>query len=302
MWEVRVGEIIRCRREKLNIRQAKLSSGICTVSTLSKIENGMIFPTRYKLQYLMERLGIDSEQYVILSSKREIEFNEMINVFNSCLKKDPAVATYMLKRVEKAADSANDTEYQMYGECKLRLDIAERKRPLPEIAKEAIELLKDTKPDFSTDNIGEELFSKTEWNILMDYSKALLLLGKKEKALDILLEVRRYLLKKHLDPELIRGDYEAVLLMIVKALVSMGRFFEADNYSDELLEEFSKSQSTANLVEIMINKTTIAINLRKPPERVKEMINQTREVIKMDKGNETAERFDAFIRKECGYA
>ena len=302
MWEVRIGEIIRSQREKLNIRQGKLSEGICTVSTLSKIENGVIFPTRYKLQYLMERLGIDSEQYVILSSKREIEFNEMVRVFNSCLNKDPAVATYMLKRVEKAADSTNDAEYQIYGECSLRLDIAERKKPLENIAREAMELLHDTKANFSLDRLGEDLLSKTEWNILIDYAKVLMLLDRKEEALRVLLGVKGYLSKKHMDAELIRGDYETVLLRIVETLVSRGRFFEADSYSDELLESFSRNKATANLVEIMINRTTIAINLRKPPEHVKRMIMQTREVIKMDKGSETAERFDDYVRKECGYA
>ncbi|MCR4679364.1 MAG: helix-turn-helix domain-containing protein [Lachnospiraceae bacterium] len=302
MWEVRIGEIIRSRREKLNIRQAKLSEGICTVSTLSKIENGVIFPTRYKLQYLMERLGIDSEQYVILSSKREIELNEMVRVFNSCLKKDPEVATYMLKRVEKAADSANDAEYQIFGECSLRLDITERKKPLESIEKETLELLRDTKPEFSRDRLRNELLSKTEWNILIDYAKVLMLLNRKEEALEVLLGLKEYLSGKHMDAELIRGDYETVLLRIVETLVSMGRFFEADNYSDELLEGLYKNKATANLVEIMINRTTIAINLRKPPEHVKRMITQTREVIKMDRGSETAERFDDYIRKECGYA
>ncbi len=302
MWEVRIGEIIRSQREKLNIRQAKLSEGICTVSTLSKIENGVIFPTRYKLQYLMERLGIDSEQYVILSSKREIEFNKMIRVFNSCLKKDPTVAAYMLKRVQMTADSTNDAEYQIFGECSLRFDMADRKKPLTSLAKEAIELLHDTKETFSFDRIEEELLSKTEWNILIDYAKVLMLIDRKEEALKVLLGVKSCLSRKYMDPELIRGDYETVLLRIVEVLVSMGRFFEADGYSDELLEGFYKNKATANLAEIMINRTTIAINLRKPPEHVKRMITQTREVIKMDKGCETAERFDDYIRKECGYA
>lgn len=302
MWEVRIGKIIRKKREKLNIRQAKLSEGICTVSALSKIETGTMFPARFKLQYLMERLGIDTEQYVIFSSKREMEFNKMVWEFNGCLKNTPEAAAQALKKIERVLNSANDAERQIFGECRLRLDIAEQKKPIGDVEKEAVELMRSIKKTFSFDRLDEELLSKTEWNILMDFAQVQSLLGRKEEAIRVLLGVKRYLSRKYIDTELAGGDYEAVLLKIMETLVSMGRFSEADSYCDELLEGVYKNNTTANLAEIMINRITIAIKLQKPPEQVEKMIMQTREVIKMDKGPETAERFDDYIREECGYA
>jgi transcriptional regulator with XRE-family HTH domain len=302
MWEEQIGEIIRNRREKLNIRQAKLSEGICTVSMLSKIENGAVFPTRYKLTYLLERLGLDPEQYVILSSKKEKEFNDMVIIFNSCIKSDVSLASYMLKKVDSVADPVDVAQNQITGECRLRLEIKRGEKPLEVLKEESLDLIKNTKPTFSLDRIRDELLSKTELSILFDHAQILAALGEEERALKLLLDIKDFLGTKDMDGELIREDQESVLLKIVEMLMRLGRFAEAESYSDEFLEVVSKSNSTTNLAEILINRITIAINLGRPPKLIKQMVEKTREIIKMDRGSETVARFDEYIRRECGYA
>lgn len=301
MWEVKIGEIIKKKREKLGIRQADLCGGICTVSTLSKIENGLMFPTSFKLRYLMERLGIDTDQYFILSSGREIELNNVLEELNNSFKTEPKSTGETLKKAYDLMNEDNAAERQTVGAYSLRNDILEQKKPFETIAGEALELLRITHPDMSSEPTEKSLYSKTEWNILMDYGKTLVLIGDKERALEVLLKVRQYLARKYMDYELIREGYETATLGIVEILISFGRFVEADTYSDELIDAFSKNKGMANLAEVMINRTIIAINLKKSPDCVRQMIKQTREVIKMDKGIETAERFDDYIRKECGH-
>lgn len=61
MKEVIVGEVLRkCRLEK-GITQKELCEGICSISTLSRIENGEQHPTRSVFNMLVSRMGEDIE-------------------------------------------------------------------------------------------------------------------------------------------------------------------------------------------------------------------------------------------------
>ena len=61
MREVVVGEMLRkCRLEK-GITQRELCEGICSISTLSRIENGEQHPTRSVFNMLVSRMGEDIE-------------------------------------------------------------------------------------------------------------------------------------------------------------------------------------------------------------------------------------------------
>ncbi len=57
-----VATTIRRRRKELNYTQGEVSSGICSVSYLSKIENGHLEPENYYVQEIMSRIGIDNDE------------------------------------------------------------------------------------------------------------------------------------------------------------------------------------------------------------------------------------------------
>ena len=51
------GLIIKRRREELGYTQEELADGICSVPTLSRIENGERMPTKEHFEMLLQRLG-----------------------------------------------------------------------------------------------------------------------------------------------------------------------------------------------------------------------------------------------------
>ena len=51
------GALIRQRREELGYTQEELADGICSVPTLSRIENGERLPTKEHSEMLFSRLG-----------------------------------------------------------------------------------------------------------------------------------------------------------------------------------------------------------------------------------------------------
>ena len=57
MSEYCMGEMIKRTRKSMNMSQEELAFGICSVSTLSRIENGLETPARATFEKMVERLG-----------------------------------------------------------------------------------------------------------------------------------------------------------------------------------------------------------------------------------------------------
>lgn len=60
--KINIGQIIKLYRYKQNMTQSELAEGICSVSHLSKIENGSKEANQDTINLLLERLGISQEK------------------------------------------------------------------------------------------------------------------------------------------------------------------------------------------------------------------------------------------------
>lgn len=77
MGVYQVGEVIRRTRESLGITQETLSEGICSVETLSRIENGKRMPSRANFEAIMERMGKPGEKYLPFIHDSNIQLHVM---------------------------------------------------------------------------------------------------------------------------------------------------------------------------------------------------------------------------------
>ena len=73
METYRIGEIIREQRNRRNISQEELCFGICSVTTLSRIENGNQKPSLKVEEALLERLGHSTDNLIIYADDNEIK-------------------------------------------------------------------------------------------------------------------------------------------------------------------------------------------------------------------------------------
>jgi transcriptional regulator with XRE-family HTH domain len=86
MGRYRLGDIVRMTRKSLSITQEQLSDEICSVETLSRIENGSQTPTRDTYELLMERMGrIRSRAYSVLSVS-DLKVLEKMKLFEDYIK------------------------------------------------------------------------------------------------------------------------------------------------------------------------------------------------------------------------
>lgn len=58
-----IGSFIKKKRKELNVTQDVISSGICSISYLSKIENNQIIPNRYYVREIMNKLDVEESFY-----------------------------------------------------------------------------------------------------------------------------------------------------------------------------------------------------------------------------------------------
>lgn len=72
MNEFRLGTYIKKRREELDLKQEELCIGLCSVSNLSRIENGQQDPSRRLAQQLLDRLGLPDDRFTALWGKRTL--------------------------------------------------------------------------------------------------------------------------------------------------------------------------------------------------------------------------------------
>ena len=61
-----IGEILRFYREKYNLKQSDVCAGICSVPTLSKIENGSKETDSLILETLLGRIGKEVLQFEMI--------------------------------------------------------------------------------------------------------------------------------------------------------------------------------------------------------------------------------------------
>lgn len=72
-----LGPLIKQRREALGYTQEELADGICSVPTLSRIENGERIPTKHHSEMLLQRLGYSDSVQVSFVTEKTLEMHEL---------------------------------------------------------------------------------------------------------------------------------------------------------------------------------------------------------------------------------
>lgn len=83
-----IGEVLRFYREKYNLRQSDVCAGICSVSTLSKIENGSKEADSLILERLLERIGKEVLQFEMILNDYDYSLWELRRQIETELKHD----------------------------------------------------------------------------------------------------------------------------------------------------------------------------------------------------------------------
>lgn len=118
MGRYRLGDIVRMTRKSLSITQEQLCNDICSVETLSRIENGSQNPSKDVYELLMERMGRIRERAYSFLSVSDFRVLEKMKLFEDQIKTyDYNQAENILMEIkDMLGNSTLDRQYLMKGE------------------------------------------------------------------------------------------------------------------------------------------------------------------------------------------
>lgn len=174
--------------------QEELCAGICSTSTICRIESGKQNPRAKTVDMLMKRLGASVDMYFYLLSEADFQVENLKQEIVACdSKKDVKENIYKMYTKE---DFYTDIFQQLIPRSKLIVEVIERGEVQPNDCEEAInkltEAIQITVPEFDLNNIENGLFVFDEIKIINSIAILYFEIGKKEKAMEIYRQLWNY--------------------------------------------------------------------------------------------------------------
>lgn len=234
METYRIGEIIREERVRKKISQEELCFGICSVATLSRVENGTQKPSLKVEEALLERLGHSTENLIIYADSNEIRKHQLeIEIQTKIAHWEEIDELLDEYRASIAIRGTEETlEKQFVKMAEAIQHFYTEKYEWSFIREELTNALLLTIPNFREDYLEEiKLLTGVELQIINNIA---LVYAKEEKifeAVRILEYLVRFLERGKLDIETPGKYYPMLLFNLVKLLEKDGRFRDVEEYS-----------------------------------------------------------------------
>lgn len=206
MKELRIGEVIKKRREELGLTQRELCEGICEIMTLSRIENGRQAPSYNRVKAILQRLDLPDDRYTALLEEDELKLEDLkreadarVNLFYNAPTQDrPKRWEEALTAIQALEEFAGDDHPTQQFAMGLRVTLGKPEGPYPLEEKLALltEAIRITRPKFDLDEINDLQYSKGEIGLIIRIANAYSLAGEKRKVLDIYCQLIKYT-RKH---------------------------------------------------------------------------------------------------------
>ncbi|QSX05326.1 helix-turn-helix transcriptional regulator [Sedimentibacter sp. zth1] len=251
-----IGEVLRKHRVELGISQEDLCTGICSVPTLSRIENGVRVPSKSHFDALMQRMGQSGEMYDAYIGTQDFEIHETkFKIRSAIIACNYELASELLIKLKKL-NNENDNndniskQFIMYIEVILKAKGVYDKYSL-KVLEDAIRL---TMPSYGKTKIYERLLTFDEITILNNIGNAYGLIGKTKKSIKTLYELKKFMDKKYINSEEKVRTYPMVLYNLSKWLGLDNRFEECIEICDIGIVIAAESSKMQLLSKLLYNK------------------------------------------------
>ncbi len=228
-----VGALIRDARERQKYSQEELSYGICTPSTLSRIENGMQIPGKKILEGLLQRLGIVDQIHNVCLSKAEMQQYEMEQHLVRCLGKKEygkakqlvAMLEEMLQKKQRSGYSRNmEEQYLRFAKVLIHKNQGESAQ---KILEQFLEVIRITIPEFDGLHLKTRLLTYQEISILNNIGCSYHAVGNNWDAFHLLFELKEYIEKHPFHGQELSVKYPMILQNLSSWLGQEGYYQDA---------------------------------------------------------------------------
>lgn len=297
-----VGVVIKRRREERGISQEALAEGICSVATLSRLENGVRFPSRTNFMALMERLGYGSESSSIFASEEELDIHELqFRIRQAAIHRRYDVMNQLLDKMEQdmKRQNADPICEQFYRFeriiCKDKAEITARDVP------ELEDILKITVPRYGKVPLKKLFLTYEELSVLNGIAVGYASGDNYEKGIGLFYEIRDYMREKIINSEERMRLYPAILYNLSKYLGLSGRYEECIRVCNDSIHELSEYKRTQYLHKLCYNKAWCMskISATEHRQEINKLMLQAYYSAQMTECYNDAALYEKFINEHC---
>lgn len=256
---MKIGEAISRYRKELHISQKRLCRGICTQSTLSKIEYGGLYPSKEQMDALLQRLDMPSKHYYALLSKKDYQIQDLKRRVAICNAKGAFMeALDLLDEMEKLSDLKECMIHQFIrrsrtisGRRTVSGVVSYSNQERLQHLEEAIRM---TIPDFQIKTIGEELLCFEEVKTIMNLANTYSMMNDQDTALEIYEKLYSYVKQSYKE---IEEDATVIPMMAYnysKILMRMERYEDSVEISEQGLGYCMKYDNISRLGALLVNR------------------------------------------------
>lgn len=186
MSNYNVGDIIRLTRQSIGMSQEELSDEICSVQTLSRIENGKVNVKRDTYQKLMERMGRNGQKNYSVLSLEEFDTLEMMRKTNNLIfRREYEHAEAYLNNLKQTLDLKNVLNLQYIKRKEVIINYHKGCISKEEYLKRLEDVISLTVPDYKLLLNKTYPFTAEEIRILMNIAASYGNLEQKDVAISI---------------------------------------------------------------------------------------------------------------------
>ena len=295
-----VGDMIYENRVVRGYSQEELCFGICSTSSLSRIENNLQVPGKKLFDALMQRLGVSEAVYGRFISREEMELfrlkQELIwKLENLDFEHLDALTEEMERRIHGRNDL--DRQYLLFVKASI---LKNRKGAAAEVLCLLLDALHIKMPGFAAAcHLKKRLLTFDEITILNGIALAYAELGEREQELNLLLELKLYLESHQIDEEEKARKYPMILYNLSLALGSGRRYQEAYELCGEGVDYCISHNKLAVLPFLLNNRACAAAELGKRT-KAREFFQQAVMLFQVCKKEQFAIRIQTEARKRYG--
>ena len=260
-----IGNIIKSRRLELGLSQEVLSEGICSVTTLSRIENGERMPTQNHLQMLLQRLGysetmfhsyVDEDAFYAHELKFKIRQAHIENRVD-----DGKALLEEFKALVKNPSNI-DRQFILLNETLLSFSSGKCSESLAKFE----EALRLTIPNYARGKLPQ-IMSYEEIVLLNCIANSLFDLGQRDDAISILYSIVKYYDTLAVNPEEMLRTATMIFYNLSKYLGLEGRYDECIQICDRGIALAQKTGRANCFAPTLFNKGWVLIKRGRQEDR-----------------------------------
>lgn len=256
------GYIIKQRREELGYTQEDLADGICSVPTLSRIENGERLPTKDHFEMLLQRLGYsESLLYTYVDSNTLFLHEQKFKIRQAIILEHFEEAQELLEAYKEKMDCKSSLNRQfvlLYGILA---------SPSSHTVEERLALFEEaillTCPKYKEKGVPK-ILTYEEIIILNNIAGCYHTMRDFQKAIHILLQIKKHYENGILNPEEILRTQPMILYNLSKCFGLAGKYNECIEICDHGIR-IARETGRCNFLERMLYNRAWSLSKRNYP-------------------------------------